>query len=83
MFCIGLFLCAASLFGTIIAQVNEIVSQLTTRKKDLDNILASYVYLKPRYFKLIVFNKIKYDVIIIDNSFVQSKSAELFNVSTY
>jgi hypothetical protein len=50
VFCIVLFLCAASLFGTIIAQVNDIVSQITTRKKDLENILSSYVYLTPRYF---------------------------------
>ena len=48
VFCIFLFLSAASLFGTIIAQVNEIVGQLTTKKKDLDHILASYVYLNPR-----------------------------------
>jgi len=48
VFCIFLFLCAASLFGTIIAQVNEIVAQLTTKKKDLENILASYVFVKPR-----------------------------------
>ncbi len=52
VFCIGLFICAASLFGTIIAQVNEIVSQLTTRKKDLENILSSYVYLTPRYLSI-------------------------------
>jgi hypothetical protein len=48
VFCLFLFLCAASLFGTIIAQVNEIVAQLTTKKKDLENILASYVCVKPR-----------------------------------
>jgi hypothetical protein len=53
VFCIFLFLCAASLFGTIIAQVNEIVAQLTNKKKDLENILGSYVYLKPRSFKLL------------------------------
>ncbi len=51
LFCIFLFICAASLFGTVIAQVNEIVIHLTTRKKDLDNILASYVYLQPRSLK--------------------------------
>ncbi len=48
VFCIFLFLCAASLFGTIIAQVNEIVADLTTKKKDLDRILESYLALNPR-----------------------------------
>jgi hypothetical protein len=49
VFCIFLFLCAASLFGTIIAQVNEIVADLTTKKKDLDRILEAYLVLNPRY----------------------------------
>jgi hypothetical protein len=48
VFCIFLFLCAASLFGTIIAQVNEIVADLTTKKKDLDKILEAYLVLNPR-----------------------------------
>ncbi len=48
VFCIFLFLCAASLFGTIIAQVNEIVADLTTKKKDLDRILEAYLVLNPR-----------------------------------
>ncbi len=58
MFCIILFLCAASLFGTIIAQVNEIVSQLTTKKKDLEFILASYVFVKPRLLKTLMFGHV-------------------------
>jgi hypothetical protein len=41
-------MCAASLFGTIVAQVNEIVGDLTTKKKDLDRILESYLVLNPR-----------------------------------
>ncbi len=49
IFCIFLFLCAASLFGTIIAQVNEIVAHLTTKKKDLDTILEAYLVLNPRF----------------------------------
>jgi hypothetical protein len=49
IFCIFLFLCAASLFGTIIAQVNEIVAQMTTKKKDLDAILEAYLVLNPRH----------------------------------
>jgi hypothetical protein len=48
VFCIFLFLCAASLFGTIIAQVNEIVADMTTKKKDLDNILEIYLSVYPR-----------------------------------
>ena len=46
--CVFLFLCAASLFGTIIAQVNEIVADLTTKKKDLDRVLEAYLTLTPR-----------------------------------
>jgi hypothetical protein len=47
VYCIFLFLTAASLFGTIIAQVNEIVAGLTTKKKDLDSILEIYLSVKP------------------------------------
>jgi hypothetical protein len=47
VFCIFLFLCAASLFGTIIAQVNEIVASLTTKKKVLDSILETYLAIHP------------------------------------
>ncbi len=48
VYCVFLFLCAASLFGTIIAQVNDIVADLTTKKKDLDNILETYLTVYPR-----------------------------------
>jgi hypothetical protein len=48
VFCIFLFLWAASLFGTIISQVNEIVHQKTSVSKDLDVILESYQVVKPR-----------------------------------
>jgi hypothetical protein len=47
VFCIFLFLCAASLFGTIIAQVNEIVASLTTKKKVLDGILETFLAIHP------------------------------------
>ncbi len=47
VFCIFLFLCAASLFGTIIAQVNEIVASVTTKKKILDSILETYLAIHP------------------------------------
>jgi hypothetical protein len=49
VFCIFLFLYAVSLFGTIIAEINEIVGQVTTKKKDLDHILESYLSLRPRW----------------------------------
>jgi hypothetical protein len=49
VYCLFLFLCAASLFGTIIAQVNEIVAHLTTKKKDLDEIFESYLSVRPRW----------------------------------
>jgi hypothetical protein len=48
VFCIFLFLFAASLFGTIIAEINEIVAHVTTKKKDLDAILESYLSVRPR-----------------------------------
>jgi len=47
IYCIFLFLCAASLFGTIIAQVNEIVAQITTKTKDLDGVLEGYLEVRP------------------------------------
>ena len=54
VFCVFLFLCAASLFGTIIAQVNEIVADLTTKKKDLDRVLEIYLAL-PRLLFTVYF----------------------------
>ena len=54
IYCIFLFLGAASLFGTIIAQINEIVATLTTKKKDLDEILEGYLAIRPRFvFELV------------------------------
>jgi hypothetical protein len=46
--CIFLFMAAVSLFGTIIAEVNEIVRQITMKKKDLEKILESYQSVHPR-----------------------------------
>jgi hypothetical protein len=43
-----MFLCAASLFGTIIAQANEIFAELTTKKKELDHILEAYLTVHPK-----------------------------------
>ncbi len=54
IFCLFLFLFAASLFGTIVAQVNEIVAQLTTKKKDLDFILEAYLVIHPRWVPTLV-----------------------------
>ncbi len=48
VFCIFLFLCAASLFGTIISQVNEIVNQKTSMSKELDVILEAYLAIEPK-----------------------------------
>ncbi len=48
VFCIFLFLCAASLFGTLISQINEILNQKTSMSKDLDAILEAYLAVEPR-----------------------------------
>ncbi len=48
VFCIFLFLCSASLFGTLISQVNEIVHQQTSASKDLDEILEAYLVIEPK-----------------------------------
>jgi hypothetical protein len=43
-----LFLVAASFFGTLISQLNEIVAAQTTKTKELDEIMASYLTIHPR-----------------------------------
>lgn len=48
IFCVFLFVCAASLFGTIIAESNEIISTLTTKRKNLEDILEPYLTVHPR-----------------------------------
>ncbi len=48
VFCIFLFLAAVSLFGTIIAELNEILHQLRTKSKGLDKILEAYLDIYPR-----------------------------------
>jgi hypothetical protein len=53
MFCIALFVVAASLFGTIIAEVNEILAQVTKKKAELDKIFNSYLAIHPRYSAVI------------------------------
>jgi hypothetical protein len=41
-------LTAASLFGTIISQINDILMEKAAMSKDLDNILETYMALRPR-----------------------------------
>ena len=48
IYCIFLFFCAVSLFGTIVAEVNEIVAHLNAQKKDLDEVLEPYLSINPR-----------------------------------
>ncbi len=49
VFCIFLFLCSASLFGTLVSQVNDIVNQQTSVSKELDEILEAYLVVTPKY----------------------------------
>ncbi len=53
VYCIFLFLCAASLFGTIVSQINEIVASQTTISKELDKILEAYFSIEPGRVPLI------------------------------
>jgi hypothetical protein len=48
VFCIFLFFCAASLFGTIISQANEIVASQAAVSKELDSTLEAYLTVHPR-----------------------------------
>jgi hypothetical protein len=48
MFCIFLFMGAASLFGTIVSQINEIVASQTSISKELDHVLEAYFSIEPR-----------------------------------
>ncbi len=48
VYCIFLFFCAASLFGTLISQVNEIVAAEAAVSKELDTVLEAYLTVKPR-----------------------------------
>ncbi len=49
VFCIFLFLGAASLFGTIVSQINEIVASQTNISKELDCVLEAYFSIEPRH----------------------------------
>ena len=43
-----LFIFSISLFGTIIAEVNEVLLELRSKSKGLDKILESYLAVHPR-----------------------------------
>jgi hypothetical protein len=49
VYCIFLFLGAASLFGTLVSQINEIVAAQQVVSKELDLILDAYFSIHPRY----------------------------------
>ena len=48
VYCVFLFCCTASLFGTIISQINEIVAAQASMMKELDGVLEAYLTVKPR-----------------------------------
>jgi hypothetical protein len=48
VYCIFLFFCAASLFGTLISQVNEIVAAQAAMSKELDGVLEAYLTVEPK-----------------------------------
>jgi hypothetical protein len=48
VYCIFLFLGAASLFGTLVSQINEIVAAQQVVSKELDLILDAYLSIHPR-----------------------------------
>ena len=48
IYCVFLFCVAASLFGTLISQVNEIVAAQALQSKELDSVLEAYLDVKPR-----------------------------------
>jgi hypothetical protein len=43
-----LFLVAASFFGTLISELNEIVAAQTMKTKEIDEIMAAYLTIRPR-----------------------------------
>ncbi len=46
-----LFLVAASFFGTLISELNEIVAAQTMKTKEIDEIMAAYLTIRPRWEK--------------------------------
>ena len=51
IYCVFMFLTAASFFGILISQLNEIVSKQTVLTKELDESLESYLNIQPRSVK--------------------------------
>jgi hypothetical protein len=49
VFCIFLFMSAASLFGALVSQVNEIVAAATNALKELDENMEAYTAIHPKY----------------------------------
>jgi hypothetical protein len=49
VYMIFLFLTTVSLFGSIISQLNEILSTYAGRTKDLEDTLELYLRIRPRY----------------------------------
>jgi hypothetical protein len=47
VFCVFLFLCAATLFGALVSELNEIVATATFASKELDENLEAYTAIKP------------------------------------
>ena len=52
VYCATLFLFSASLFGTIIAEVNEVLLLMRSKSKGLEKILEAYLSIKPRHAAL-------------------------------
>mmetsp|Transcript_26503 Transcript_26503/g.69694 ORF Transcript_26503/g.69694 Transcript_26503/m.69694 type:complete len:517 (-) Transcript_26503:627-2177(-) len=48
IFCIFLFLTAATIFAMLVAQINEIVASLQESSKELDDYLDAYLSISPR-----------------------------------
>jgi hypothetical protein len=48
VFCVFLFVCAASLFGALVSEISEIVVSATHASKELDENLESYTAIKPK-----------------------------------
>ena len=48
IYCVFLFCCTASLFGTIISQINEIVAAQASMIKELDRVLEAYLAVQPK-----------------------------------
>ena len=48
---------AASIFGTLVSQINEIVASQTTISKELDKVLEAYFSIQPRQVICPIYSK--------------------------